>query len=303
MKMRSTIPRIVEERTDETRQKLSQKKLLALPTVNISVEGKNDKIWLDDLIAKKKGDIRYVVTFERDDGKREVIKRVESGLSKYGIVDMDSDFSGTKTSSDSLCDTRGWCCTFGAIYHNLNEQQKKEIILGAINHRKDVKNFIGGSSSKLDELEKITKKATKLRLFCAWAKKPQLSWQMPSNYNTSLSKQWYDYVWGTKLGHSLNLHDFLKQYRDLEISDLWLEFENKYGGKLHQSGINDHDLEMCINAWLEKKQFKDEENKEKPMIISHNNWNNAILKYKMNENNCPEELLKHLNSWGIIDEL
>jgi len=132
MSMEYIIPRIIEDITDRHRQEVSHQRLGANPSIIISVEGKQDKLWLKSIIAKQKGGRHITVRYEIKDGKQEVIKRVLDGESDYGIVDMDYDFSGSKISSPNIVDTRNYCCTFGIIFDNVCDVKFKSILIDSV---------------------------------------------------------------------------------------------------------------------------------------------------------------------------
>lgn len=291
--MESTIPLIIEERTDRRRQNVSQQGLKANPTVIISVEGWNDMLWLKDIISTRRGDAHVTIKFERDEGKIQVINRVRRCESDYGIVDMDHDFHGESISSDSLCDTRGLCCTFGAIIENFSGSDLRQLILASVaqRHRDQVRRWLINPSGKQDQLLIIARKTTKLRLFFAWASKPGLSWKK-SNNGEPPSSQLYKKIEDRNFRLDFNLADYIKNCHGIDTMDLWLKFEGRFSNKLQSCGINDHEMQNCMESWLTRYNFE----------YSESGFKRKIKKIRLKMNEAPIELIKYLKHWDVLSK-
>jgi hypothetical protein len=293
MKMNGVGTTIVEERTNPLRQEVSHQRLGADPTIIISVEGWKDMLWLKSIIAKRKGGQHITVRPERKEGKREVMERVLAGRSNYGIVDMDHDFDGSEIESKNICDTRNSCCTFGIIFDNLNDDEFKIILNDSVKtpDKKAFKGWISDSPNRALKAPKIARIATKLRLFCGWAKIPGLSWEK-SRSSVPLRNQWYDGIWNGDFNEDMSLRVIIEKVRGRRAFEKWAEFEERYAEELQFCGISDHELEFAIKGWLKRKDFD----------FDKSGFDNSLKKFGVKKDFAPSELISRLESWNVLVE-
>ena len=301
----------IEEAKNIERARISEEKMRASPTIFINVEGKADEFWLKPLIVEKKNGHRFLAKSVSGDGKEDVIDNVLNGDYHFGIIDMDHDFEGCMVSSPSICDTRGYCCTFAAILDGISESQFLEIILESIETgagRREVKEWFEGSTIRYVELlSKIAQMGTRLRLFCAYFNdefyvhgRRNTPSQEVIHWDGEFGPRWYNTIFSPN-GNLFALQqneldefvaEILRGHSDLAFG-MWSEFEEKYSDELNNCGINDHEIERCIESMIGNRTTHN---------VQRYGVKNAMKKYGMKLEWAPEELLNHLRQWGALAE-
>ena len=284
---------IVQERTNTHRLAISNRIPGVSAPIVISVEGLLDIFWLKPIIAKEKNGKPIVIERQPGEGKEEVIQRVVSGDSHFGIVDMDHDFRGSEISVPNICDTRKFCCTFGIIFDNLDTDKITNILKESVekSEKKSFKGWISDSPEKASRVPEIARVATKLRLFCGWASIPGLSWTKPK-LGENLQKQWYEGIWNGDFDENMALETIIEKIRGERISQKLSEFEKEFSDLLQFCGTSDHELEFTIKQWLSTKQFG----------FNKDGFHQSIKKLSIAKNSAPWGLISQLKSWNVLAE-
>jgi hypothetical protein len=295
----------IDEAKNIDRVRISEEKMRASPTIFINVEGRADELWLKPLIAEKKNGRRFLTKSASAEGKEEVIDNVLNGNYDFGIVDMDHDFDGDKICSPSICDTRDYCCTFAAILEGLGESQLLEIILESIepSGRRHVKQWFEDSSVRYVEfLPRVARISTKLRLFCAYFNDEFRNTSVEDiRWGKEFGREWYNTIFEQSQNlfaiQQSDLDEFvveiLREHSDHALQ-MWREFEENYRDVLNNCGINDHEIERCIEYMIGNRM---PEHRVQKFGVK-----NAMKKYGMKLDWAPKELLNHLRQWGALAE-
>ena len=301
----------IDEAKNIDRIRVSEEIPGVIPTRIIGVEGSNDELWLKPLVEVEKNGYRFLLKSVPSDGKSEVIDKVGNRTYHFGIVDMDHDFDRCVGSSTSICDTRGYCCTFAAILEGIGESQLLEIILESIETdagRRDVKQWFEGSTTRYVELlPRVAQMSTKLRLFCAYFNdefyvqgREYTPPEEVIHWGGEFGRRWYNTIFSPNQNlfaiQQSDLDEFvveiLRGHSDLALR-MWRGFEENYSDELNNCGINDHEIERCIESMIGNRT------KHK---VQRFGVKNAMKKYGMKLEWAPEELLNHLRQWGALAE-